>query len=151
MIRLVPLPIAERIQPGDDLVALLAAAVVAAGEELQSGDVLVVAQKPISKAEGRIVDLADVEPSAEALAIGLANRVVPDGQARTAAEELAHDLAALPQGCLRADRLSAMRQWGHSEAEAMDVEFGSLSQVAAESVAGARRFADGAGRHGSPA
>ena len=78
MIRLVPLPIAERIQPGDDLVALLAAAVVAAGEELQSGDVLVVAQKPISKAEGRIVDLADVEPSAEALAIAAED----DGDAR---------------------------------------------------------------------
>jgi len=78
MIRLVPLPIVERIQPGDDLVALLAAAVVAAGEELQSGDVLVVAQKPISKAEGRIVDLADVEPSAEALAIAAED----DGDAR---------------------------------------------------------------------
>jgi coenzyme F420-0:L-glutamate ligase / coenzyme F420-1:gamma-L-glutamate ligase len=78
MIRLVPLPIAERIQPGDDLVALLAAAVVAAGEELQTGDVLVVAQKPISKAEGRIVDLADVEPSAEALSIAAED----DGDAR---------------------------------------------------------------------
>ena len=93
---------------------------------------------------GRAVD------AAEALTMGLANRVVPDGQARAAAERLAHELAALPQGCLRADRLSAIRQWGRSEADAMDVEFGSLSQVAAESLAGARRFADGAGRHGSP-
>ena len=76
---------------------------------------------------------------------------MPDGQARAAAEELAHELAALPQGCLRADRLSAIRQWGQPEAEAMDVEFSSLSRVAAESVAGARRFADGAGRHGTPA
>ena len=87
----------------------------------------------------------------EALAIGLANRVVPKGGARTAAEELATELAQLPQGCLRADRLSALNQWGHAEAEAMDVEFGSLSKVAAESLAGARRFAGGAGRHGSPA
>ncbi len=87
----------------------------------------------------------------EALAIGLANRVVPKGGARTAAEELATELAQLPQGCLRADRLSALTQWGHAEAEAMDVEFGSLSKVAAESLAGARRFAGGAGRHGSPA
>lgn len=87
----------------------------------------------------------------EALAMGLANRVVPTGEARRAAEELAAELAQLPQGCLRADRMSALRQWGHSEAEAMGFEFGSLSQVAAESLAGAKRFADGAGRHGSKA
>jgi enoyl-CoA hydratase len=87
----------------------------------------------------------------EALAIGLANRLVPKGSARQAAEELAAELARSPQGCMRADRLSALYQWGHSEADAMDFEFGSLSQVAAESIAGARRFADGAGRHGTPA
>jgi enoyl-CoA hydratase len=85
----------------------------------------------------------------EALAIGLANRLVPKGSARQAAEELAAELALSPQGCLRADRLSALRQWGHTEADAMDFEFGSLSRVAAESLAGARRFADGAGRHGT--
>lgn len=94
---------------------------------------------------GRAVD------AQEAFAIGLANRVVGKGEARQAAEELAADLAALPQGCLRADRLSAIQQWGHSEAEAMDVEFGSLSRVAAESLAGAQRFAGGAGRHGARA
>ena len=87
----------------------------------------------------------------EALAIGLANRVVPKGQSRQAAEELAAELARSPQGCLRADRLSALHQWGQSEADAMGFEFGSLSRVAAESVAGAQRFADGAGRHGTPA
>jgi enoyl-CoA hydratase len=94
---------------------------------------------------GRSVD------ASEAFAIGLANRVVPKGRARQAAEELAAELAALPQLCLRADRLSMMNQWGVSEAEAMDVEFGSLSKVAAESLAGAKRFADGAGRHGARA
>ena len=87
----------------------------------------------------------------EALAIGLANRVVPTGQSRQAAEELAAELARAPQGCMRADRLSALYQWGRSEADAMDFEFGSLSEVAAESIAGAQRFADGAGRHGTPA
>ncbi len=87
----------------------------------------------------------------EALAIGLVNRVVPKGEARGAAEALAAELALLPQGCMRADRLSALHQWGHSEAEAMDFEFGSLSQVAAESLEGAARFAKGAGRHGSNA
>lgn len=86
----------------------------------------------------------------EALAIGLANRLVPKGSARQAAEDLAAELARSPQGCMRADRLSALRQWGHTEADAMDFEFGSLSRVAAESLAGARRFADGAGRQGTP-
>lgn len=92
---------------------------------------------------GRSVD------AGEALSMGLANRVVPNGHARESAEALAADLAALPQQCLRADRLSALNQWGASEAEAMDGEFGSMSRVAAESLAGAQRFADGAGRHGA--
>ena len=87
----------------------------------------------------------------EALAIGLANRVVPTGQARDKAEELDAELAALPQQCLRADRLSVLHQWGRSEAEAMDFEFGSMSRVAAESLEGASRFAAGAGRHGAKA
>ena len=69
MIRVIPIPLAARIRPGDDLAALLVGAVADAGEALADGDVLVVAQKPISKAEGRIVDLASVTPSAEAAAI----------------------------------------------------------------------------------
>jgi enoyl-CoA hydratase len=64
---------------------------------------------------------------------------------------MAAELAALPQQCLRADRLSALNQWGMSEQAAMDVEFGSMSRVAAESLAGAQRFAEGAGRHGAAA
>ena len=92
---------------------------------------------------GRAVD-AD-----EALQIGLANRVVPTGQARAAAEELATRLAALPQGCMRADRLSALHQWGETEAVAMAFEFDSLAKSSAELLAGAKRFADGAGRHGA--
>jgi enoyl-CoA hydratase len=87
----------------------------------------------------------------EALAIGLANRVVPKGEARQAAEELAAELAALPQLCLRSDRMSMLNQWGQSEAEALDFEFASLSKVAVESLAGAQRFAQGAGRHGAKA
>lgn len=87
----------------------------------------------------------------EAYAIGLANRVVPKGEARARAEELAAELATLPQQCLRSDRMSALTQWGMGEAEAMDVEFGSLSRVAAESLEGAGRFAAGAGRHGAKA
>jgi enoyl-CoA hydratase len=93
---------------------------------------------------GRAVD------AHEALAMGLANRVVPNGQSRTAAEELAAELARSPQGCMRSDRLSALHQWGRPQAEALDFEFGSLARVAAESIDGARRFAEGAGRHGQP-
>ena len=92
---------------------------------------------------GRAVD------AAEALAMGLANRVVPKGQARQQAEELAAELAKLPQQCMRSDRLSALNQWGSSEPEAMDFEFASISRVAAESLEGAARFAGGAGRHGA--
>ncbi|MGB8206887.1 MAG: crotonase/enoyl-CoA hydratase family protein [Mycobacterium sp.] len=94
---------------------------------------------------GRAVD------AAEALAIGLANRVVPEGQAREAAEQLAAELAALPQQCMRSDRLSALHQWGISESDALDYEFASISRVAAEAMEGAGRFAGGAGRHGAAA
>ena len=55
---------------------------------------------------GRAVD------AAEALAMGLANRVVPKGQARQRAQELAAELAKLPQQCMRSDRLSTLNQWG---------------------------------------
>jgi enoyl-CoA hydratase len=85
----------------------------------------------------------------EAYAMGLANRVVAKGEARQRAEELAAELAKLPQQCMRADRLSMLNQWGMSESAAMDFEFGSLSRVAAESLEGAARFAAGAGRHGA--
>ena len=94
---------------------------------------------------GRAVD------AQEALAIGLANRVVATGDARRAAEALAAELATSPQLCMRADRLSMMGQWGMPEADAIDAEFASLSRVSSESLAGARRFSDGAGRHGGTA
>src|ERR1044072_7006237 len=89
--------------------------------------------------------------SPQAPALGLANRVVPKGEARQRAEELAAELAALPQECMRSDRLSALHQWGLSEAEAMDFEFGSMYRVSDEWMQGAARFAAGAGRHGARA
>lgn len=85
----------------------------------------------------------------EAHQIGLANRVVSGGQARAAAEELAADLAALPQQCLRADRMSALQQWGLDESAAMAAEFASFEKAKGEAATGAGRFAGGAGRHGA--
>jgi enoyl-CoA hydratase len=87
----------------------------------------------------------------EALAMGLANRVVPPGQARAAAEALAQDLALLPQVCLRHDRLSAYEQHDLPFTEALANEFRHGQQsLAAGAQAGAQRFANGAGRHGTP-
>ena len=87
----------------------------------------------------------------EALAIGLANRVAPTGHALDAAIELADELAALPQECLRNDRLSAIGQWGLGEAEALAVEYryGTASLASGEARSGAQRFAEGAGRAGA--
>jgi enoyl-CoA hydratase len=94
---------------------------------------------------GRAVD------AEEAYAIGLANRLVPAGEAVSAAQELARQLAAFPQACLRGDRKSVHRQWGLSESDALAAEFaGAMGDgvLAAEGAAGAARFAAGAGRHG---
>ena len=85
----------------------------------------------------------------EALVMGLATMVVDDGQALAAAQALAARIAAFPQACLRADRASAYAQWDLPLAEALRREgAGGFPVIAAEAVAGAARFADGAGRHG---
>lgn len=86
----------------------------------------------------------------EALAMGLVNRVVPQGQAREAAEALARQLAVFPQECLRNDRLSAYEQAGLPFEQAMANEFRhGIASLQAGAADGARRFAGGAGRHGS--
>ena len=89
--------------------------------------------------------------AAEAYAMGLANRVVPKGEARQRAEELAAELAALPQECMRADRLSMLNQWGHGRSRGDGLRIRQHVRVAAESLEGAARFAKGAGRHGASA
>ena len=95
---------------------------------------------------GRAVD------AEEALASGLANRVVEDGQALAQAQALADTIAAFPQGCLRADRASAIAQWDLPLADALRLEGArGFAVVASEGLAGAQRFAVGAGRHGQAA
>jgi enoyl-CoA hydratase len=87
----------------------------------------------------------------EALRMGLANRVVPRGTSRAAAEMLAAELARLPQVCMRGDRLSAYEQHALPLAEALQHELQhGMKALTAESLAGATRFARGAGRHGAP-
>ncbi len=87
----------------------------------------------------------------EALRIGLANRLTEPGGALDGARALAHELAALPQDCLRNDRRSSYEQWGLSLDDALAYEYdrGVESLSSREVGAGVARFVDGAGRHGS--
>jgi enoyl-CoA hydratase len=89
----------------------------------------------------------------EAERIGLVNRLVEPGQALPAAIELAGQLAKLPQTAMRMDRLSAIEQWDLDWDEATRNEFrlGIRAVESGEAEAGARRFASGAGRHGTKA
>ena len=87
----------------------------------------------------------------EARAMGLANRLVPAGEALSGARELASQIAAFPQRCLRSDRLSALEQWDLEFEDAMANETRRGIEVinSGETREGAARFAAGAGRHGS--
>lgn len=92
---------------------------------------------------GRAVDAVEAER------MGLVNRVVPVGQSLAAAQELATELAALPQTCLREDRLSLLEQEELPEAEAMAGELAHGRRSLSEVQAGLERFRAGAGRHGA--
>jgi len=86
----------------------------------------------------------------EALSIGLVNRVVPRGRARAAAEALAHEIAAFPQLCMNIDRASAHAAFDAPLPDAIRREFEDAAPaLMRETTAGARRFAEGKGRHGS--
>jgi enoyl-CoA hydratase len=105
---------------------------------------------------GRALDLiltGRPVPAAEALAMGLVSRVVPPGEARTAAEALAHELASLPQACLRSDRQSTLESLPLTEAAALDNEFRHGRSVLADPGLAEEigRFGAGAGRGGASA
>lgn len=93
----------------------------------------------------------------EALAMGLVNRVVEPGQARAEAEKLAHEIARFPQAAMLGDRASAREQWDLPYPDALSNELrhgmaaltgSGPGAVTGEAQAGARRFTEGAGRHG---
>jgi enoyl-CoA hydratase len=87
----------------------------------------------------------------EALSIGLANYVVPEGRSRAAAERIARELARFPQRCLRNDRLSAYEQFDLDFGEALrnETRRGLETLASGETRRGAMRFAEGRGRGGS--
>ncbi len=84
----------------------------------------------------------------EALAIGLANRVCPDGAALATALDLAREIARFPQECMKADRSSAIAQWSLDPSDALVREWRSADTFRSEGGAGAARFASGKGRSG---
>ena len=101
--------------------------------------------------EGRAMDLILTGrrvDAHEALKIGLCEYVVPEGEARARAEQLAHDIARFPQSCVRADRRSARAQHGLSERDALKREWWNSKGEVGTGVKGAARFASGKGRGG---
>jgi enoyl-CoA hydratase len=102
--------------------------------------------------QGRAADMiltGRAVTAAEALSWGLVNRVVPDGQALTAALAMAEALTRFPQAALRGDRLSMLEQWGLATEPAIANEMRHGLRALAQGVKGAERFAAGSGRHGS--
>ena len=86
--------------------------------------------------------------AAEALQMGLCNRVVPHGAAREAALALAAQLAAFPHATMLADRMNAYEQWNHALPDALHLEWARSRHRIGDALQGAGRFAAGEGRHG---
>jgi enoyl-CoA hydratase len=88
-------------------------------------------------------------PAAEALRIGMCEKVVPPGEARAAAEQMAHEIARFPQEAVRADRRSVLETYGMPVREALRREWvNGVEAHFKEGATGAGRFASGLGRHG---
>ncbi len=102
--------------------------------------------------QGRALDIiltGRKVPASECINIGLCEYVVEEGHSRAKAEALAHQIAQFPQICMRADRRSVLKQHGLSLRDALVQEwYGGREALLHEGIAGARRFAEGTGRHG---
>jgi enoyl-CoA hydratase len=102
---------------------------------------------------GRALDLiltGRAVGATEALAMGLVTRVVEQGHARAAALDLAEEIAAFPETCIREDRLSMYEGIGRPESEAMGIEFEhGMASLRADMRENVSRFVSGEGRHGS--
>lgn len=102
--------------------------------------------------EGRALDLIltgrPVE-AAEAFELGIVNRLCDPGETLDVALDLANEIARMPPAGMRADRASALEQWGLTESDALANELRHGLSALEEGVAGAARFASGHGRHGS--
>ena len=92
-------------------------------------------------------------PADEAHQMGLVNRVVAPGTVRKAAEQLAREIAGLPQACLRSDRASVLDglSLGHADAMASEFRHGMATLADPGMAEGISRFRGGAGRGGAPA
>jgi len=101
---------------------------------------------------GRALDLiltGRAVGATEALAIGLVNRVVEHGYVRSAALDLAEEIASFPEICMREDRLSMYEGIGHVEADAMAIEYAhGQTSLRADMREHVSRFVSGEGRHG---
>lgn len=102
---------------------------------------------------GRALDLiltGRAVGASEALAMGLVTRVVERGHVRAAALDLAEEIAAFPEVCMREDRRSMYEGLGRTEADAMAIEFEhGLTSLRADMREHVGRFVAGEGRHGS--
>jgi enoyl-CoA hydratase/carnithine racemase len=102
---------------------------------------------------GRALDLiltGRAVGATEALAMGLVNRVVERGHVRAAALDLAEEIAAFPEVCLRQDRLSMYEGLGKSEHDALAIEYAhGLTSLGAGMRENVDRFVSGEGRHGA--
>jgi enoyl-CoA hydratase len=88
-------------------------------------------------------------PAEECLTLGLCEKVVANGTCRERAEAMAHEIARFPQECVRADRASIYGQAGKDHWSAMEAEWNrGFDVLNKEGIAGAGRFANGAGRGG---
>ena len=141
-----PVPHLPLVSPGDDIAALIAAALKAAGQSLLAGDIVIIAQKIVSKAENRFVDLKTVTPSARAVELAKITRKDPR-QVEVILWDTAEIIRAKPGVLIvqhRAGFISANAGLDHSNVAPEADEI--VLRLPADSDASARRIRTGLAR-----